>query len=164
MDPRYQLYDTERGGGLWVGKKYAKSDIRVPDPIKGLSHAASVTQICRFYYLLATGKIINEERSRQMLEIMSEPGLHHKLISELEKKVPLERLFRKSGTWKEFHSDSVLVWGEGWRRYILAVVIENTKGEQIIRDLVPVIEIILQPDIASRDKPLDISRLFSPNE
>ena len=147
MDPRYQLYDKKRGGGLWVGKRYAKSGERNPDPIKGLSHAATVTQICRFYYLLTTGRIINPERSRSMLEILSEPGLHHKFVYELDKRVPLNRLFRKSGTWKTYHSDSVLVWGEVWRRYILAAMVISNKGEHIIRDLVSVVEDILRPDI-----------------
>ena len=145
MDPSYQLYDIKRGGGLWVGKRYAKCGERNPDPIKGLSHAATVTQVCRFYYLLTTGRVISPERSRSMLEILSEPGLHHKFVNELDKSVPLDRLFRKSGTWKNYHSDSVLVWGEVWRRYILAAMVISNKGEHIIRDLVPVVENILRP-------------------
>ncbi|MCB1685289.1 MAG: hypothetical protein KDI31_12410, partial [Pseudomonadales bacterium] len=50
-DPRYRLYDRNYGGGLWVGKRYASSGARYPDPIQGLSHAATVSQVCRFYYL-----------------------------------------------------------------------------------------------------------------
>ena len=48
-DPKYLLYDEENGGGLWVGKRYAKTGRRYPEPIKGISHAATVTQVCRFY-------------------------------------------------------------------------------------------------------------------
>jgi beta-lactamase class A len=69
-DPHYELYDKEYGGGLWVGKRYAASGVRNPDPIKGLSHAATVSQVCRFYYLLANGKLVNYDRSKQMLGIM----------------------------------------------------------------------------------------------
>lgn len=71
MDPRYQLYDKDRGGGLWVGRRYAKEGSRNPDPILGLSHAATVTQVCRFYYMLAYGRIINPERSGQILADLS---------------------------------------------------------------------------------------------
>jgi beta-lactamase class A len=74
-DPRYQFYDKEKGGGLWVGKRYAKKGDRYPDPIKGLSHAATVTQVCRFYYQLANGRIINPQRSKEMLEILSNPKI-----------------------------------------------------------------------------------------
>ena len=55
-DPKYNLYDEEFGGGLWVGKRYASAGERNPDPMKGLSHAATVTQVCRFYYLMAMGE------------------------------------------------------------------------------------------------------------
>lgn len=144
-DPRYQFYDENRGGGLWVGKRYAKEGERRPDPIMGLSHAATVTQVCRFYYFLSAGRIINPKRSQEMLQILSDPGLHHKFVNVLEKSVPSSRLFRKSGTWKQWHSDSVLVWGKIWRRYILVSMVESSKGERILRDLVPVVEKILHP-------------------
>ena len=143
-DPRYQFYDEHKGGGLWVGKRYAKAGKRLPDPLMGLSHAATATQVCRFYYFLATGRIINPKRSGEMLQILSDPGLHHKFVNVLEKCVPPSRLFRKSGTWKQWHADSVLVWGKDWRRYILASIVDSPKGERILRDLVPVVERILR--------------------
>jgi beta-lactamase class A len=142
-DPYYQLFDTRRGGGLWVGKRYGRSDRRYPDPLKGFSHAATVNQVCRFYYLLVTGRLVNPQRSRQMLEILSEPGLHHKFVNILERRAPRARLYRKSGTWKVWHSDSVLVWGPE-RHYILVGMVEDPGGEQILRDLVPVVEKVLR--------------------
>lgn len=141
-DPQYQLFDVQRGGGLWVGKRYASEGQRYPDPLKGLSHAATVNQVCRFYYMLATGRLINPYRSRQMLEIMSEPGIHHKFVKILEKRAPEARLFRKSGTWRMWHSDSVLVWGPD-RHYILVGMVEDPQGELILQRLVPVVEEVL---------------------
>jgi beta-lactamase class A len=151
MDPRYQFYDKEKGGGLWVGKRYAKKGGRNPDPMKGLSHAASVTQVCRFYYQLANGRIINPQRSLEILEILSNPKIEHKFVKILKKLAPQARVYRKSGTWKNWHSDSALVWGPVWRRYILVSMVENDQGEKILRDLVPVIEGLLHPveDLAS---------------
>ena len=151
-DPRYKLYDTEKGGGLWVGKRYAKEGERIPDPIAGLSHGATVTQICRFYYLLATAQIINPERSRQMLEDLADPGIHHKFVNVLENNVSLERVFRKSGTWKTYHCDSVLVWGDVWRRYILTAIVESKDGEKMLRDVVPLVEDLLRPKASSGKK------------
>jgi len=139
----YQLFDVKRGGGLWVGKRYARAGERYPDPLKGLSHAATVNQVCRFYYMLATGRLINPRRSRQMLQILSEPGIHHKFVRILERRAPRARLFRKSGTWKIWHSDSILVWGPEWRRYILVGMVEDPQGGQILQQLVPVVEEVL---------------------
>ncbi|PHQ30300.1 MAG: hypothetical protein COA80_09420 [Leeuwenhoekiella sp.] len=141
---KYKLYDKEHGGGLWVGKRYAAAGERRPDPIKGLSHAATAEQVCRFYYKLVTGKLVSPERSKQMLDIMENPSLHHKFVNTLERIAPNARLFRKSGSWKSYHSDSILVWGEDGRKYILVALVEDPNGEQIIRNLVFPVEKALQ--------------------
>ncbi len=142
---QYQFYIPESGGGIWLGAAFPPGGERYPEPVKGLYHAATVMQVCRFYYMLANGEIISPERSRQMLEILSRPGLHDKFVSVLEKYVSPDRLFRKSGDWDVSFSDSVLVCGDGGRKYILAALIEDKNGERILRDLVPVIERLLKP-------------------
>ena len=146
-DPRYELYDTEYGGGLWVGKRYAKTGKRNPDPLMGLSHAATVSQVCRFYYLLAYGQLVSEERSRQMLEMMDDPKLHHKFVSVLDKVAPNAKVYRKSGSWSTYHSDSVLVWGPQ-RRYILVALVNDADGEAIVRKLVSAVEEVLKTKTA----------------
>lgn len=148
-DPRYELYDEEQGGGLWVGKRYASAGARYPDPLKGLSHAATASQVSRFYYLLVQGKLVSPERSRQMLEVMQEPELHHKFVNTLDRIAPRAKLFRKSGSWRTYHSDSVLVWGPD-RRYILVALIDDTEGEQICRQLVTTVEKVLWQKTPSR--------------
>lgn len=143
-NPHYRLYDQAYGGGIWVGKRYAKRGERHPDPIKGLSHGANATQVCRFYYLLASGELIDAERSRQMLEILSHPKINHKFVHSLNESCPGVPCYRKSGSWRNWHADSVLVWGEGWQRYILVGLVKDAHGEQILRDLLPVAEEILR--------------------
>ena len=145
LDPRYRFYDPQNGGGIWVGARYGGGGERIAEPIKGLAHAATVTQVCRFYYRLATGRMISPERSRQMLEIFSTPGVNDKFVSVMEKTVPLNRLYRKSGEWSVWHSDSMLVWDGEWRRYILAAMVEDPCGEDVLKELVPVVEEILNP-------------------
>ena len=142
--PTYRLYNTERGGGLWVGKRYAAAGERYPEQLKGLSHAATATQVCRFYYLLSMGKLVNQQRSRQMLDILSDPALHHKFVGVLDERAPDATMFRKSGTWKDWHADSVLVWGPVWRRYIAVALVEDPDGETIMRDLIAVIDKLLE--------------------
>ena len=130
-----KLYDEEGGGGLWVGKRYAAGGKRHPEPMKGLSHAATAKQVCSFYYQLAMGNLINPARSLEMLNIMKDPALHHKFVNTLDKIAPKADIYRKSGSWKNWHSDSVLVWGPD-RKYILVALIDDSQGEQIVRDLV----------------------------
>lgn len=142
-DSSYAFYDEEYGGGLWVGKRYARAGERYPDPIKGLSHAATASQVSRFYYLLASGRLINTDRSKQMLDIMANPELNHKFVGTLKNIAPNARLYRKSGTWRNYHSDSILVWGGPGRRYILVTLIEDPDGENIMRNLVVSVEKVL---------------------
>ena len=147
-DPKYAFYDEQKGGGLWVGKRYGSGGDTHREPLKNLSHAATATQVCRYYYLLAHGRLVNQKRSKQMLEIMENPELHHKFVNTLDQIAPKARLFRKSGSWRTYHSDSILVWGEdNNRRYILVALIDDANGEQIIRDLVKPIEKVLKKPV-----------------
>ena len=138
-----KLYDEETGGGLWVGKRYGKGGERNPDPMKGLSHAATTLQVCNFYYYLVYGKLINEEYSARMLDILKDPALTHKFVNTLQTIAPNATIYRKSGSWKNWHSDSVLVWGPD-RKYILVALIEDPNGEMIIRNLVKPLEEVIK--------------------
>jgi len=141
--PKHKLYDEETGGGLWVGKRYAAGGKRRPDPLKGISHAATTRQVCSFYYQLAIGNLISEERSSEMLDIMKDPALHHKFVNTLDQIAPKAQVFRKSGSWKNYHSDSALVWGPS-RKYIIVALVDNEAGEQIMRNLVKPLDRVLK--------------------
>jgi beta-lactamase class A len=145
-DGRYRFYDSQKGGGIWLGGTYSLGGEVNPEPLSGLTHTATVYQLCRFYYLLAYGRLISPERSRQMLKILAFPDLPGKFVSVLEKAEPSQRLYRKSGEVRGFHADSILVWGETWRRFILVAMIDDAGGEKILKDLVPVAEQVLRPD------------------
>jgi beta-lactamase class A len=145
LEPPYRFYDAEKGGGIWVGSSFGGDGQQNPEPLKNLVQAATVNQVCRFYYLLAYGRLINPARSRQMLQILAFPDLHDKFVSVLEREVPLNYLHRKSGEFRIWYSDSILVWDKTWRRYILVSMVEHPQGEQILRNLVPRVEQILRP-------------------
>lgn len=144
-DPQYGFYDEKRGGGLWVGKRFASAGPRVGDPIHNISHGATATQVCRFFYLLATGRLINPERSAAMLADLSDPHLHHKFVSQIEERAPKAQLFRKSGTWKQWHADAIMVQGTRWRDYILVGLVESDNGETILRRVLPAMEELIVP-------------------
>ena len=134
QDPCYNLYDKQNGGGLWVGKPYGGGGVRKGDPLKNLSHAASVMQVAKFYYMLAFGQLVNEERSTDMLQMLVDPQLHHKFVSVLDRVAPDAKVYRKSGTWENWHADSALVWDKT-RRYIVVALAQDASGETILRDL-----------------------------
>lgn len=133
-DPKHQLYDPTHGGGLWVGKRYAAGGRRYPDPMKGISHAATTDQICRFFYLLANGRLVSESSSLKMMDYLVDPELHHKFVNTLDQVAPNARVYRKSGSWSSYHADCALVQGPK-RNYIMTALVEDPKGEQIIREL-----------------------------
>ena len=142
--PDHRLYDEAQGGGLWVGKRYGRSDRRLPDPMKGLSHAATSNQVARFYYLMANGRLVNSERSEEMMRIMEGPELYHKFVNTLKRVAPNAAIFRKSGSWSTYHSDSALVVDDDWRHYILVALIDDPQGESICRQLVTAAEDAMQ--------------------
>jgi beta-lactamase class A len=146
-DPRFNFYDADRGGGLWVGKRYAKLGRRLPDPVNGISHGATATQVARYYYRMAAGRLISREGSARMLSYLSDPALNHKFVKILKQESSDIKLYRKSGTWKDWHADSVLVWGADWQRYILVALVEDPRGEQIMQQLVPVAEKTLRQPV-----------------
>jgi len=137
---KYELYDKNEGGGLWVGKKYAKSGRKNPDPLKGLSHAATADQVARFYTMLAYGKLVDEEWNKHLMNYLIDPEINHKFIKTLSKIAPDADVYRKSGSWKHFHSDSALVFGEEGRKYIIVALIEDTNGGSICSALINKVE------------------------
>jgi beta-lactamase class A len=135
QSPRYRLYDPERNGGLWVGKEYSKSRVWKRDPLHHLSHGATALQVARFYYLLQTGQLVSPEYSQQMKEILADPAIKHKFVKGLESIHPDSRIYRKSGTWKQYHADSAIIEHDG-RRYIAVALAKSPLGGQWLTDLI----------------------------
>lgn len=148
---KYDLYDKSKGGGLWVGKKYAKADVRIGDPLKGISHAATIEQVCRFYTMMAYGKLVNEDLNEEIMKYMIDPEINHKFVKTLRKIAPDAEVYRKSGSWRNFHADSALVNDSEGRKYILVALIEDANGSSICSDLVYAVENILEIDKSRKD-------------
>ncbi len=137
--PRYRLYDPARNGGLWVGKEYAKAGLWKRDPLHNLSHGATAMQVARFYYLLETENLVTPEYSREMKEVLSDTRLRHKFVKVLERINPAALLFRKSGSWRTYHSDSVLAKRDG-RGYIAVALAEGAEGSQWLAEIIEVLD------------------------
>lgn len=138
QEPGFDFYDDDRAGGLWVGKDYASGKAYQRDPIKGLSHAATPYQVARLYYRLDNGTLLDEKHTRIMKQMLDDPAIHHKFVRGLEdEKVTIE--MRKSGSWKAFHADSVLVdHADG--SYIAVALVEHSDGEVIMQKLADILD------------------------
>lgn len=135
QSPRYRLYDPAYNGGLWVGKEYGKGPAWQRDPLHNLSHGATALQVARFYYLLETGRLASPEMCKLMKTILSHPEIHHKFVKGLEEIHPDARIYRKSGTWMQYHSDSAIVEHEG-RRYIAVALANSPEGGTWLSQLI----------------------------
>jgi len=126
QSPRYNFYDQNGTGGLWVGKDYAPGTAYHRDPVANLSHGATAFQAARFYYELQNGNLASPEQTKLMMEALSNPGIQHKFVKGL-KAFPGLELFRKSGSWRDYHADSALVRTKGLA-YIIVALSHNPKG------------------------------------
>jgi beta-lactamase class A len=151
---QYRLYDASLNGGLWVGKAYASGSAYQRDPLHNISHGATAYQVARFYYLMETGRLVSPEYSRQMKEIMANPGIHHKFVKGLEESRPDARIYRKSGTWREYHADSAIVERAG-RRYIAVAIAEHRKGGEWMQKLIVAMDDI----VFSQPRPIQSASL-----
>jgi len=145
QSPRYRLYDPVWNGGLWVGKEYGKSPAWKRDPLHNLSHGATAFQVARYFYLLETGRLVSPEASREMKEILGDPAICHKFVKGLLKCQPLAKIYRKSGTWRQFHADAGIVEHDG-RRYIAVALADSNAGSRWLSNLIVVFDgLICQP-------------------
>jgi beta-lactamase class A len=146
QSPRYQLYDPDKNGGLWIGKEYGKSSAWKRDPLHNLSHGATALQVARFYYMLETGQLVSPEMSRLMKLILGDPAINHKFVKGLKKTHPDARIYRKSGTWRQYHSDSGIIERND-RRYIAVALTKSAKGEKWLSELIVALdELICQSE------------------
>ena len=144
LSVRYRLYDPRHGGGLWVGKDYGKAGLWRRDPLNNLSHGATAMQVARFYFLLETEQLVTPEHSRKMKEILSDSALEHKFVSGLRRSNPAARFFRKSGSWRTYHADSVLVKRDG-RTYIAVALANDPGGADWLADIIEALDEIVFP-------------------
>lgn len=131
---KYRFYDPSKNGGLWLGKAYGgPGDYWRPDPLHHLSHGATTLQLARFFTMLAEDKLVDPERCRLMKEVLSKPGINHKFVKGLSG-IPGITIYRKSGTWHDWHSDAALVEWNG-HRYVLAALTQDHDGGKLLEKL-----------------------------
>jgi beta-lactamase class A len=153
LSPRYAFYDPNGKGGLWVGKGYSPSPAFRRDPVAQLSHAATAYQVARFYTLLDAGALVGPAFTQQMKAVLAHPGINHKFVKGLLDR-PGAVLYRKSGTWRDFHSDSALVESAGHKFVMVGLSKDEHGGEWLEHLATPLHDAIVgapaAPTVASR--------------
>ena len=138
---KYLLYDPKHNGGLWVGRDYSGGPVWKRDPLHNISHGATAFQVARFYYLAVTGRLVSEQYVADFAEIMSKPGIQHKFVKGIKKSNPDAEIYRKSGTWQEFHADSAfIVDKKGGYQYIIVGLVEHPKGADVLARFAAVVD------------------------
>jgi beta-lactamase class A len=146
----YGFYDTNHGGGIWVGKHYGKGGERIGDPIGDNSHAATVRQLLRFYLLMEQGKLVSPQASKFMREVFESPEIPHDQIKFVKGLADRKlEIIRKWGSWENWFHDTAVVRGPG-RHYILVALTRHPKGDDYLVDLAKAADHLL--DV--KDRPL----------
>ena len=131
----YHFYDTNHGGGIWVGKHYGKGHERYGDPIGDNSHAATVRQLLRYFLMLEQGKLVSPAASKTMREIFASPEIPYddiKFVKGLDGRDV--QIIRKWGSWEDWLHDTAIVTGGG-RHYILVAMTRHPKGDEYLAEL-----------------------------
>jgi len=140
----YHLYDTNHGGGLWVGKHYGRGDERIGSPVGNNSHAATVRQVLRYFLLLEQGRLISPAASKTMREIFASPEIPPDDIKFVQglagRKV---QIIRKWGTWADWHHDAAVITGEG-RHYILVALTRHPHGDDYLVQLAQLVDELMR--------------------
>ena len=140
----YHFYDTNQGGGIWVGKHYGKGDQRYGDPVGDHSHAATVRQLLRYFLMLEQGKLVSPAASKTMREIFASPDIPHsdnKFVKGLAGRDA--QIIRKSGSWQDWLHDTAVVTGGG-RHYILVALTRHPRGDEYLVALAQGVDDLMQ--------------------
>jgi beta-lactamase class A len=129
------FYDAAHGGGIWVGKHYGPNSERIGDPVANHSHAATVRQLLRFYWLLSRDQLVSPAASQKMRAIFLSPDIphdDHKFVKALTGRGLT--ILRKWGTYQDWLHDSAIIEGPK-RRYVLVALTHHPKGDDYLEDL-----------------------------
>jgi beta-lactamase class A len=129
---KYDLYNTNHGGGIWVGKHYGAGNERYGDPLGDNSHAATVRQLLRYFLWLEQGKLVSPAASKMMCDIFASPDIPHDDIKFVKALAGRNvQIIRKWGSWQDWLHDSAVITGPN-RQYILVAMTKHPKGDEYL--------------------------------
>ena len=136
----YHFYDTNHGGGIWLGKHYGRSDERHGSPVADNSHAATVRQLLRYFLMLEQGRLVSPAASKTMREIFASPDIPQDEIKFVKGLSGRDvQIIRKWGSWEDWMHDCAVVSGGG-RHYILVALTRHPKGDEYLAGLAKAVD------------------------
>jgi beta-lactamase class A len=139
----FGFYDTNHGGGLWVGKHYGRSNERYGSPVADNSHAATVRQLLRYYLKLEQGKLVSPAASKTMREIFASPDIPHDDLKFVKALAGRDvQIIRKWGSWEDWLHDTAVITGGG-RHYILVALTKHPQGDEYLVALARAVDDLL---------------------
>ncbi len=84
--------------------------------------------------MLDQGLLINPSASAEMKRIMGNPEIEHKFVLGLKDRSGL-RIFRKSGTYRQWHADAAIV-EHGAHKYVAVALLESTLWRGVLSSLI----------------------------
>jgi beta-lactamase class A len=144
----YHFYDTNHGGGIWVGRHYGGGGERIGDPLSDNSHAATVRQLLRYFLLLEQGKLVSPEASKTMREIFASPDIPHDNIKFVKGLAGRDvQIIRKWGTWENWFHDCAVVTGPG-RHYIVVAMTRHPEGDEYLVEFAKAVDDLMTHETA----------------
>src|SRR5438093_1216634 len=136
----HHFYDTNHGGGIWVGKHYGQGSERHGDPVGDNSHAATVRQLLRYFLMLEQGKLVSPAASKTMRQIFESPDIPHDDIKFVRGLAGRDvQIIRKWGSWQDWLHDSAVVTGSG-RHYVLVGLTKHPRGDEYLAELAKAVD------------------------
>ena len=104
----------------------------------------------RFYYGIMNGSILGRRYMPLLEEMFGEPGIKHKFVKGLQQRKGL-KIFRKSGSWKDFHADSGVFVRDNLAYIAVAIDRHPIAGREMVSGIRIVDKLMLER--AQRAKP-----------
>jgi len=72
----------------------------------------------------------------EMKSILVDSSINHKFVKGMTEHRPEAKVYRKSGTWRNYHSDSALVERADGRKYIAVGLAQIDSGSQLLEQII----------------------------
>jgi beta-lactamase class A len=83
-----------------------------------------------------------------MKSMLGNPGIHHKFVKGLAD-YPDAKIYRKSGSWRQWHADSAIVEAQGHKYIIVALAESPNGGAWLSRLIQPIHQFMVPTRLAS---------------
>jgi len=89
--------------------------------------------------MAGTGRLVAPQYQKDLEEVFSKPGITHKFVKGMKQKKPEADIYRKSGSWRNFHADSGIMTLKD-KEYIIVALVEHPQGGEGLVELIVAVD------------------------